>query len=157
MQKGSIEIQGNDAKPIVMRSPYLDDVFPSIQNEIINQMVSKIYKQKEDLIKSKLIEKGFEHLIEGIEKRRFPKILCEKKKGGLFILLTMIQKRVFLLLQFKICNSLHLLNLIENVKSIQVLNIQMTTIYLRVSKGDTQRSAVLRRQDFKARLLGKLY
>lgn len=81
MHKSSIDIQGNDAKPLVMRSPYLDEVFPSIQDEIINQMVSKINKQKEDLVKSKLIEKGFEHLIEGIEKRRFPKILCEKREG----------------------------------------------------------------------------
>lgn len=81
MHKSSIAIQGNAAKPLVMRSPYLDDVFPSIQDEIINQMASKINKQKEDLIKSKIIEKGFEHLIEGIEKRRFPKILCEKREG----------------------------------------------------------------------------
>lgn len=81
MHKSSIELQGNDAKPFVVRSPYLDDAFPSIQNEIIDKMVSDINKKKEDLIKSKLVEKGFEHLVEGLENRRFPKILCEKRDG----------------------------------------------------------------------------
>lgn len=81
MHKSSIDLQGNDAKPFVVRSPYLEDVFPSIQDELISKMTSDISKKKEDLVKSKLIEKGFEHLIEGLEKRRFPKIICEKREG----------------------------------------------------------------------------
>lgn len=36
----------------------------------------EIAKKKNDLIKEKLTEKGFGHLVEGMEKRKFPKVIC---------------------------------------------------------------------------------
>jgi hypothetical protein len=41
---------------------------------------AELINEKEKLIREKLTEKGFGHLIEGIEKRRFPKI-CQIKQG----------------------------------------------------------------------------
>jgi hypothetical protein len=59
------------------------DKFPTFwelqQKEWLNKL-SELSSKREELIKQKLIEKGFGHLIEGIEKRKFPKI-CQIREG----------------------------------------------------------------------------
>ena len=54
---------------------------PNYIEQIMSDHLKKATKQQEDFIKSKIIEKGFGHLIEGIEKRVFPKIAVIKEKG----------------------------------------------------------------------------
>jgi len=44
--------------------------------QIMKDHMEKAAKKKDDFIKSKIIEKGYGHLLEGIEKRIFPKIVC---------------------------------------------------------------------------------
>jgi hypothetical protein len=41
---------------------------------IIKELSSKIIAQQEEILRQKLIEKGFGNLIEGMKNRRFPKI-----------------------------------------------------------------------------------
>lgn len=62
------------------RSDFWRDVHDSAMNSF-----SIIMKQKDDLIKSKLEEKGFGHLIKGIEKKRFPKITSITKDNWSYI------------------------------------------------------------------------
>lgn len=44
--------------------------------EATYRLTCSLNKQKEELIKSKIIEKGFGYLLEDLEIRRFPKLCC---------------------------------------------------------------------------------
>jgi hypothetical protein len=50
-------------------------------SEIIQNCYRELERKKNDLVKNKLIEKGFGYLIDDMEKRRFPKV-CSVKQGG---------------------------------------------------------------------------
>ncbi len=69
----------NSGKPHVVRSPLLGDETFNFQEQFMSKLYDDINRKKEELIKQKLSEKGFGHLIEGIEKRRFPKVCCVKQ------------------------------------------------------------------------------
>lgn len=51
----------------------------SPQKQSLDKVSEDLFKKKEELIKTKLTEKGFEHLIEGLRTRRFPKVCCVKQ------------------------------------------------------------------------------
>lgn len=57
----------------------------SVYDNMMQQQFKAMAKLKDDFIKGKLIEKGFEHLIEGMEKRRFPKICIVKQEDWTYI------------------------------------------------------------------------
>ena len=57
------------------------EIFSNTYYEKLGEQYASLIKQKEELIKSKIIEKGFGHLLEGIEKRKFPKLCCIKQEG----------------------------------------------------------------------------
>lgn len=46
----------------------------NMTDQITSDLISKITKQQEEIIKQKLIEKGFGNLIEGMTQKRFPRI-----------------------------------------------------------------------------------
>lgn len=48
-------------------------------NKLYSEIATSLSKKKEDLIRVKLIEKGFGHLIDGLKTRRFPKICCVRQ------------------------------------------------------------------------------
>lgn len=50
----------------------------SLTGKFISDHLSIMDKKKEEFLKEKLINKGFGHLIAGMEKKRFPKICCVK-------------------------------------------------------------------------------
>ena len=47
--------------------------------------LDKAVRDKDNFIKTKLIEKGFEHLVEGLERRTFPKICMIKQDKWTYI------------------------------------------------------------------------
>lgn len=48
----------------------------SPQRQFLDKLSEDLYEKKEELLKQKLTEKGFGHLIERLKTRRFPKICC---------------------------------------------------------------------------------
>lgn len=50
-------------------------------SNVVSQLANQLISKKEELIKMKLAEKGFGHLIEGMYERRFPKV-CAVKQGN---------------------------------------------------------------------------
>lgn len=69
----------NRGNPHVVHSPLFDDEILDFQQEFMSKIYNDITNKKQELIKQKLVEKGFGHLIDGIEKRRFPKVCCVKQ------------------------------------------------------------------------------
>lgn len=55
----------------------LGDSSPTYMDEIMNKVVRELQAKKEQVIKDKFAEKGFAHLLENIEKRRFKKVVVE--------------------------------------------------------------------------------
>lgn len=72
-EKGVLATADKDIQEIM--DNYLKE-WDSPQRQSINKLFEHLFKKKEELIKLKLIEKGFGHLIEGLKTRRFPKICC---------------------------------------------------------------------------------
>lgn len=52
----------------------------SPQRQFLDNLSEDLFKKTEELIKTKLAEKGFGYLIEGLKTRRFPKV-CAVKQG----------------------------------------------------------------------------
>ena len=59
-------------------NPVLGDSSPTYMQEIMNNVVRELQAKKEQVIKDKFAEKGFAHLLENIETRRFKKVVVEK-------------------------------------------------------------------------------
>ncbi len=65
------------------------DEFPMWKEEnpierSITMMYMQMERKRNDLVKQKLIEKGFGYLVAGLEKRRFPKVCCIIQNGWSF-------------------------------------------------------------------------
>lgn len=54
---------------------------PNYMETIMTDILKEVQGKKDALVKQKLIEKGFEHLIEGMEKKLFPKVCSFRYEG----------------------------------------------------------------------------
>lgn len=71
-EKGHAKKDKKTIKLVDLGNPTLDDSF-----EITNHILRELQTKKEQVVKDKFSEKGFAHLLENIDKRRFKKVAIE--------------------------------------------------------------------------------
>lgn len=82
-----IQLIPKGEKNKITQSPDISDIHIDLwrnremMDGIIIEQAAQFYKQKDSILKSALQKKGYGYLIEGIEKKRFPKIMSEIKDG----------------------------------------------------------------------------
>lgn len=59
-------------------NPVLGDSSPTYMQEIMNKFIGELQVKKEAVIREKFAEKGFAHLLENSEAKRFKRVVIEK-------------------------------------------------------------------------------